>query len=91
MSTHKPIKWARVAKVAGAVVAGVLAAAAGAIPAWNWHVAIRPQPPRDGSHEEDGEDQDRAVRSPDRRKIVGPLAALPRCQSRLLQVCGAGW
>jgi hypothetical protein len=57
MATHKPIKWARVAKVAGAVVAGVLAVAAGAIPAWNWHVAIRPQPPRDGSHEEAGEDQ----------------------------------
>ena len=25
MATHRPIKWARVAKVAGAVVAGVLA------------------------------------------------------------------
>jgi hypothetical protein len=56
MAPHKPIKWAKVAKVAGAVVAGVLAVAAGAIPAWNWHVATQSQPPRDGSHEEDGED-----------------------------------
>jgi hypothetical protein len=57
MATHKPIKWAKVGKVAGLVAAGVLALAAGAIPAWNWHVAIREQPPRDTSHEEDGEDQ----------------------------------
>jgi hypothetical protein len=57
MATHKAIKWAKVGKVAGLVAAGVLALAAGAIPAWNWHVAIREQPPRDGSHEEDGEDQ----------------------------------
>jgi hypothetical protein len=56
MAPHKPIKWAKVAKVAGAVVAGVLAVAAGAIPAWNWHVATQSQPPGDGSHEEDGED-----------------------------------
>jgi hypothetical protein len=56
MAPHKPIKWAKVAKVAGAVVAGVLAVAAGAIPAWNWHVATQSQPPRDGSHEADGED-----------------------------------
>ena len=57
MAPRKPIKWAKVAKVAGAVVAGVLAVAAGAIPAWNWHVATQSQPPRDGSHEEDVEDQ----------------------------------
>ena len=56
MATHKPIKWAKVAKVAGLVVAGVLALTGGAIPAWNW-VPIRQQPPRDGSPEEDGEDQ----------------------------------
>jgi hypothetical protein len=57
MATRKPIKWAKVGKVAGLVGAGVLAVAAGAIPAWNWHVAVQPQPPGDGSHEEDGEDQ----------------------------------
>jgi hypothetical protein len=57
MATRKPIKWAKVGTVAGAVVAGALALVAGAIPAWNWHVAIREQPPTDGSHEEDGEDQ----------------------------------
>jgi hypothetical protein len=57
MATRKPLKWAKVGKVAGLVVAGVLALATGAIPAWNWHVAIRQQPPGDGSHEEDGEDQ----------------------------------
>ena len=91
MATHKPIKWARVAKVAGAVVAGVLAVAAGAIPAWNWHVAIRRNPRGTAATRRTGKTRDRAVRSPDRRKIVGPLAALARCQSRLLQVCGAGW
>jgi hypothetical protein len=57
MATHKTIKWAKVGKVAGLVAAGVLALAAGAIPAWNWHVAIREQPPRDSSHEEDREGQ----------------------------------
>ena len=57
MAAHKPIKWAKVGKVGGAVAIGALALAAGAIPAWNWHVAIRQQPPRDGSQKEDGEDQ----------------------------------
>jgi hypothetical protein len=56
MATRKRIKWAKVAKVAGLVVAGVLALAAGAIPVWN-QVPIRRQLPKDGSHEEDGEDQ----------------------------------
>jgi hypothetical protein len=57
MATHKPINWAKVAKVAGLVVAGVIALAAGAIPDWNWG-PDRQQPPRDGSNEEeDGEDQ----------------------------------
>jgi hypothetical protein len=56
MATRKPIKWAKIGKVAGLVVAGVLALAAGAIPVWN-QVPIRRLPPRDGSHEEDGEDQ----------------------------------
>ncbi len=64
MATRKPIKWAKVGKVAGLVVAGVLALAAGAIPAWNWHVAVRPQPPRDGSNEEDGEDQGQSGQEP---------------------------
>jgi hypothetical protein len=63
MAPHKPIKWAKVAKVTGAVVAGVLAVAAGAIPAWNWHVATQSQPPRDGSHEEDGEDHGQSGQS----------------------------
>ena len=56
MATHKPINWAKVAKVAGLVVAGVLALVAGAIPDWNWG-PDRQQPPRNGNHEEDGEDQ----------------------------------
>jgi hypothetical protein len=56
MATHKPINWAKVAKVAGLVVAGVLALVAGAIPDWNWG-PDRQQPPGNGSHEEDGEDQ----------------------------------
>jgi len=49
MAAHKPIKWPLVGKVAGAVVAGVVALATGA-------VVIQRLPPRDGSHEEDGED-----------------------------------
>ena len=59
MATHKPIKRAKVGKVAGLVVAGVLAFAAGTFPVWNW-VPIRRLPPRDGSHEEDREDQGRS-------------------------------
>jgi hypothetical protein len=56
MATRKPIKWAKIAKVTGLVVAGVLSLAAGAIPVWN-QVPIRRLPPKDDSHEEDGEDQ----------------------------------
>ena len=59
MATHKPIKWANVAKVAGLVVAGVLALVAGAIPDWNWG-PDRQQSPRDGSPEEDGKDQEQS-------------------------------
>jgi hypothetical protein len=51
MATHKPIKWARVGMVAAGAVAGVVALATGAV------VIHRQQPLRDGSHEEDGEDQ----------------------------------
>jgi len=54
MATHKPINWAKVAKVAGLVMAGVLALVAGAIPDWNWG-PDRPQPPKNGGHEEGGE------------------------------------
>jgi hypothetical protein len=43
-------------KVAGLVVAGVVALAAGTLPVWNW-VPYRRQPRKDGSHEEDGEDE----------------------------------
>jgi hypothetical protein len=56
MARHKPVNWAKAAKVAGLVVAGALALVAGAIPGWNWG-PDRQQPPRVGSHEEDGEDQ----------------------------------
>jgi hypothetical protein len=57
MATHKPIKWALVGKVAGAVVAGVVALATGA-------VVIQRLPPGDGSHEEDGEDQGQGGKDP---------------------------
>ncbi len=50
MATHKPIKWAQVGKVAAGAVAGVVALATGA-------VVIQRLPPRDGSHEKDGEGQ----------------------------------
>jgi hypothetical protein len=56
MATHKPIKLVKIAKVAGLVVAGVVVLGVGAIPDWNWGPG-RQQPPRDGSHEEDGEGQ----------------------------------
>ncbi len=56
MAKHKPIEWARVGKVAGLVVAGVVALAAGTFPVWTW-VPYRRQPRKDGSHEEDGEDK----------------------------------
>jgi hypothetical protein len=57
MAEHKPIEWARVGKVAGLVVAGVVALAAGTFPVWNW-VPNRRQPRRNGSHKEDGEDEE---------------------------------
>jgi hypothetical protein len=50
MALHKLIKWAQVGKVAASVAAGVTALATGA-------VVIQRLPPRNGSHEEDGEDQ----------------------------------
>jgi len=50
MATHKPIEWAQVGKVAAGALAGVVALATGA-------VVIQRLPSRDGSHEEDGEDQ----------------------------------
>jgi len=58
MATRKPIKWGLVG-MAGAVVAGVVALQTGAVAeavqfAQN---AIQRLSPRDGSHEEDGDDQ----------------------------------
>jgi hypothetical protein len=58
MATHKPIKWSLVGMV-GAVVAGVVALQTGAVAEAVQFVqnVIQRLPPRDGSHEEDGEDQ----------------------------------
>jgi hypothetical protein len=58
MATRKPIKWA-LAGVAGAVVAGVVAVQTGAAAEAVQFVqnVIQRLTPRDGSHEEDGEDQ----------------------------------
>jgi hypothetical protein len=58
MATHKPIKWA-IAGMAGAVVAGVVAFQTGAAAEAVQFVqnAIQRLTPRDGSHEEAGEDQ----------------------------------
>jgi hypothetical protein len=56
MARHKPIKWARAGKVAGLVMAGVAALAAGTLPVWSW-VPIRRLPAKDGSREQDGKDQ----------------------------------
>jgi hypothetical protein len=58
MATHKPIKWA-LAGMAGAVVAGVVALQTGAAAEAAQFVQnlIQRLAPRDGSHEEDGEDQ----------------------------------
>jgi len=67
MATRKPIKWAKIGKVAGLVVAGVLALAAGAIPVWN-QVPIRRLPPRDGGHEENVKGQ--AGACPDRARAI---------------------
>jgi hypothetical protein len=58
MATRKPIKWA-LAGVAGAVVAGVVAVQTGAAAEAVQFVqnVIQRLTPRDGSHEEDGENQ----------------------------------
>jgi hypothetical protein len=58
MARHKPIKWSLVG-MAGAVVAGVVALQTGAAAEAVQFVqnVIQRLPPRDGSHEEDGEDQ----------------------------------
>ena len=58
MATRKPIKWA-LAGVAGAVVAGVVAVQTGAAAEAVQFVqnVIQRLSPRDGSHEEDGDDQ----------------------------------
>ena len=58
MATHKPIRWA-LAGMAGAVVAGVVALQTGAVAEAVQFVqsVIQRLPQRDGSHEEDGEDQ----------------------------------
>ena len=58
MATHKPVKWA-LAGMAGAVVAGVVALQTGAAAEAAQFVQnlIQRLTPRDGSHEEDGEDQ----------------------------------
>jgi hypothetical protein len=53
MATHKPIKWAQLGKIAAGAVAGVVALATGA-------VVIQRLPPRDASHEEEGEDQEQS-------------------------------
>jgi hypothetical protein len=50
MARHTPIKWAQVGKMAAGVAAGVAALATGA-------VVIQRLPPRNGSPEEDGDDQ----------------------------------
>jgi hypothetical protein len=58
MATRKPIKWA-LAGMAGAVVAGVVALQTGAAAEAVQFVqnVIQRLTPRDGSHEEDGEDK----------------------------------
>lgn len=58
MATRKPIKWGLVG-MAGAVIAGVVALQTGAVAEAVQLVqnAIQRLSPRDGSHEEDGEDQ----------------------------------
>jgi hypothetical protein len=58
MATHKPIKWALVG-MASAVVAGVVALQTGAVAEAVQFVQnlIQRLPRRDGSHEEDEEDQ----------------------------------
>jgi hypothetical protein len=58
MATHKPRKRTLVA-MAGAVVAGVVALQTGAVAEAVQFVqnAIQRLPPRDGTHEEHGEDQ----------------------------------
>ena len=71
MATRKPVKGALVG-MAGAVVAGVIALQTGAAAEAAQFVqnVIRRLLPRDSSPEEDGKTRDRAVRSPDQRKIV---------------------
>ena len=58
MATRKPIKWG-LAGMAGAVVAGVIALQTGAVAEAVQFVqnVIQRISPRDGTHEEDGEDQ----------------------------------
>ena len=75
MATRKPIKGVLVG-MAGAVVAGVIALQTGAAAEAAQFVqnVIRRLLPRDGSPVEDGEERGRAVRNPDRRKIVVQLA-----------------
>ena len=75
MATHKPIKWALVG-MAGAVVAGVVALQTGAVAEAVQFV----QNVISGYHRgraatrKTGRTRDRAVRSPDWRKIVVQLA-----------------
>jgi hypothetical protein len=59
MATHKPIKWA-LAGMAGAIAAGVVALQTGAVAEAVQFVqnVIRRLSPRDGSHEEDGREED---------------------------------
>jgi hypothetical protein len=56
MARRKPIRWARVGKVAGLVAAGVLVLAAGTLPFWSG-MPIRRESPKDDSNEETGEDE----------------------------------
>ena len=58
MATHKPMKWALVG-MAGAVAAGVVALQTGAAAEAVQFMqnVIQRLSPREGSHEEDGEDQ----------------------------------
>ncbi len=61
MAMRKPIKWGLVG-MAGAVVAGVVALQTGAVADAVQFVqnVIQRLSPRDGSHEEDGEDQEQS-------------------------------
>jgi hypothetical protein len=82
MAARKPIKGALVG-IAGAVAAGVIALQTGAAAEAAQFVqnVIRRLLPRDSGPRRMGKTRDRAVRSPDRRKIVVQLACNWRVQA----------